>query len=143
MMDRFKFRAWRKNRNIMYHFDFDELSLGPVGHMGYLTNNKYNDSEVYVYDDQLILMQSTGRKDKNGKLIYGCDIMKWQSTTDPKPRFSEVKFYEYEDGEGYGEDNHLGWRCFETLPDMIARGGIVVGNVHENPELLEMLVTGE
>lgn len=122
MSDRFKFRAWRKSGNIMEYITdlywFEENMVHEDGDSGYK------------------LMQSSGEKDKNGKLAFDGDIFQW--TVDGKQRTEELIFRQYEDNEGYIDDKHLGWGFSSgTLPDVIKIGGVVIGNIHQNPEKLE------
>ena len=82
----------------------------------------------------LELMQYTGLKDKNGKEIYEGDILKMDSEEDQSTFEVVWKFN--------------GWRKkFTDWPDdlpeynLLSRGDLgfykIIGNVYENPELLE------
>ena len=115
MSDRFKFRAWHDGR--MIYEQFCEY-LGSYGCS-------------FAHFDKLKhpLMQSTGLRDKNGKLIfegdilraYGIDFLGVVKQTDNK-------------------DYHGLWVCNKELEEEpIAELGEceVVGNIYEQPELLE------
>lgn len=67
--------------------------------------------------DDVILMQSTGLKDKNGVEIYEGDIVKTFG--------ANIYVVEFYDGK------------FNPISDLEASNWKVIGNIYENPELLE------
>lgn len=77
------------------------------------------------------LMQYTGLKDKNGVEIYEGDIVKYKTFYygKEKEHIVEVK-WEKEATDLFGEPDFIGF---------LARweGGEVIGNIYENPELLD------
>lgn len=85
----------------------------------------------------LELMQYTGLKDKNGVEIYEGDIVKGLKYKDSSSRefVEKVRFL---DGgflpfcEAYGESSGMLYELYFPFEDVE-----VIGNVHENPELLE------
>ena len=128
-----KFRAWDGNKAV----DFGDL-MCKQGHFNAFINtlaertaaNKPNDNKYK-------LMQYTGLKDKNGVEIYEGDVVEHGSR-------DELDF-----GVGTVERNKE-WACFElkcsydwgdthTSNEVIAasREWRVIGNIYENPELLE------
>lgn len=115
MQDRFRFRYF-DNSNRMR-----EISLTDC----YYTNLDYSR-----------LMQSTGLKDKNGKLIYEGDIIKIPNDYDTYEMFAGEKreIYFYDGGfrlkPKWDKNSRGNW-----LEDTNAFE--IVSNVYENPELLE------
>ena len=111
--DRFKFRAWSKVNKCFHYWGFGlaEMSfIGPPHVQGRLIDVEYQ-------------QQCTGLKDKNGKLIFEGDILKWISLILPitVSGFHGYRFM-------YGKDQ---------LCKAYAEYGEVIGNIYENPELLE------
>ncbi len=96
--------------------------------------------QITYRDDKLkdiVLMQCTGLKDKNGKLIYEADIVKYKDEVydlcigriKKDNAHYELQYYT---GEKYGWFSHI---LFKQYIKNIE----VIGNIYENPELLEQL----
>lgn len=140
-----KFRAWDSEANIMIYSDHRTRKLYDV-YYGFEMNEKGelecrwegDFTESHVLDGGILdnIMQYTGLKDKNGVEIYEGDIVYWESAIMNKSQWQGVvKFI----GAGF---------CVQTsgssrnTPDWLyaaARDEIIeiVGNIYENPELLE------
>lgn len=140
MQDRFKFRIFIKNEpNQKYNGMFKVHSL----HLG--TNKAIISSQygnVSIKLDNKALMQSTGLKDKNGKLIYEGDIVKFGE-------FYEEWQYSHI-GKVYwgGEYSYPAFEIQCSTYDFDTCNGLsyifceglsieVIGNIYENPELFK------
>ena len=131
-----KFRAWDKETKTM-------------NGMAEIYRNRNQEIELHPRDENIILMQSTGLKDKNGKEIFEGDILEIQGIR------MVVKFGSYEYIESSKSNGHtigvvydgLGFyvECINAAdPDRISpfepetlKESVVIGNRFENPEILE------
>ncbi|WP_261103716.1 YopX family protein [Streptococcus mitis] len=123
-----KFRAWDKHGQKM--FANDELIIwnGNV----YANDSKKltcNNLKGWSIDDEY-LMQSTGLKDKNGKEIFEGDIVKMSKDVYSEPTYYEV--VRHRGGAYRLESKQHGCELWLRHTDCE-----VVGNIYENPELLE------
>jgi len=125
-MDRFKFRAWDKEENGMSKpFTINELALTTA-------------IPKYVIDNYII-MQCTGLKDKNGKLIFEGDIIEhrykfFETQPEIVSRLEVLWEDEYSAFSGFNNNKIR----FSIGPGMrFLRDFEIIGNIYENPELLE------
>lgn len=129
-MDRFKFRVWsKKNKEwLLNGFSlFGEAVL--FGEWNKIVD-KCLDSE---YLDSLCVMQSTGLKDKNEKLIYEGDVIeytRWKDECLAKIQWEEGCFILKLHGSIHGLNEG------DVLLDGDVMNYPVIGNIYENPELL-------
>ena len=119
-----KFRAWLKKKQEMDN---------EIDHISWLEDELYciGDGITYMVSAKdLVLMQSTGLVDKNGKEIFEGDIVKMSKDVYSEPTYYEVvRHY----GGAYRlESKQHGCELWLRHTDCE-----VVGNVYENRELLE------
>ena len=118
-----KYRAWDKKLKKMFevsYIDFDTKLIG-----------LNIDLEIIIFDfEDIILMQSTGLVDKNGKEIFEGDIL------GTKDGFLNG-VVEYRPDLGMWTNSLVRYNNFERLCS-IASDRKIIGNIYENPELLEV-----
>ena len=118
-----KFRVWHyelgRLMSVKYMFfqdsEIEEFELNDALMNDYIT----------AYPDEIELMQSTGLKDKNGKEIFEGDIVKCNGLLGTIESFKAMwicSFVKYNNYQKVG---------------FFAQEIEVVGNIYENPELLE------
>lgn len=120
-----KFRAWLKKEQKMDN---------KIDHISWLEDELYciGDGITYmVLAEDLVLMQSTGLKDKNGQEIFEGDIVKMAKDVYSKPTYYEV--VRHRGGAYRLESKQHGCELWLRHTDCE-----VVGNIYENPELLEV-----
>ena len=125
---RFKFRAWAKeSKNMLSNERLKEMQIFVLSD----DFAKYIDNFLILpIQDKYPLMQYTGLKDKNGVEIYEGDIIKLYGL--PNAHFQVVFKNQYIGGwilMHKKNEVSLGARDKNELK--------VVGNIYENPELLE------
>ena len=131
MQDRFKFRAWIKTEK-RYGYLLNLFNCGANSKQYEVEEyDEQGDSYTVYSSDEVVLQQCTGLKDKNGKLIYEGDILCALCTGahigvvcwDTKKANYRIS------GKGFA------YNALQGLHSELAFE--VIGNIYENPELLE------
>ena len=137
-----KFRAWdRKEMEMKRVLNISFISWSvTIGNIGDETTerNSFRNEET----DRFILMQYTGLKDKHGTEIYEGDILRYRPyhNLEYRDRFDihAVEWGETGDSDGYSHSRHQEWICGrDSLADVVDGECEVIGNIYENPKLLE------
>lgn len=124
-----RFRAWDKDLKTMYeaddivYIDFKEKQICVES----LFFEKWS---CYNFDD-IVLMQSTGLKDKNGKEIFEGDVVKLAKDVYSEPAYYEI--VRHRGGAYRLESKRYGCELWLRHTDCE-----IVGNIHTNPELAEV-----
>ena len=129
----FKFRAWDTHEEVMNRVDYIDFVNGVIG----MSNENVRDYEQPIH--RVNIMQYTGCRDKNGIEIFEGDILHWK---DCEPVDDEMV---YEDIiVVYWSDEFMMWKAKNEDTDYIDlydysdnRELEVLGNIYENPELLD------
>ena len=128
-----RFRAWLPTSKWMCEvtvidYDLRSVDICRIGDVEHYT-------EMTVRKDEVILMQSTGLFDKNGVEIFEGDVAVmdgWRrqvvtfGTQEVEEEFGSVRIYR-------GFNLYLGG----GYPNAVMSEFEVVGNIYENPELME------
>lgn len=93
----------------------------------------------WIVNNDLNLMQSTGLVDKNGKEIFEGDIIRYNIDVVDIKRHPTLGFYTVLDGrEGFFGDG-MSIDDFEEGAKEFSKTAEIIGNIYENPELLEVV----
>jgi len=124
-----KYRIWDEdNKRMIYSFGnpfHDHLAIGLDGKL-YSVGDSYNGAWCYE-EDNMIVMEFIGKKDRNGKGIFEDDILSWKYFDNIQ--IGRVMYVDYsfvlihENGDTWFLEN-----MFEPT---------IAGNIYENPELLK------
>lgn len=129
-----RFRAWDKDFKTMYeaddivYIDFEEKQIC-------VKTLFFERASRYDFND-IVLMQSTGLTDKNGKEIFEGDVLCDEGIEQESDFVYATVYY----GKGM-------WVCDQITSDDCGYGGAlnefsddysVIGNIYENPELTEV-----
>lgn len=134
-MDLLRFRVWIKTEKCMIEtddlLDIDYENKEIVTQQVYFENGLPDDRDIYCYDfDEIELMQSTDMVDRDGKIIFEGDIVKMAKDVYSEPTYYEV--VRHRGGAYRLESKQHGCELWLRHTDCE-----VVGNIYENPELLE------
>ena len=124
-MRELKFRVWNKKSTghwIEFRGGF-AISLD-----GDLVCPTY-DKSLSKVSDEFIVVQYSGRKDKNEKEIYAGDIIEGTLDNPSFPTRGLIVYDSY--WSAYGNKNKAGFTLLHKI-----RNPKIIGNIYENPELL-------
>lgn len=139
-MREIKFRCWSKEVEKMYYsVTIDEN--GKVEHAFELDNEgRVKSKPGTKTEEDCIPMQFTGLKDENGEEIYEGDLFGKMGGNVEKPDEYEVHAIVYFDTDLAAfciDDNRGGWQYLHDYLSEPRNRREVIGNIWENPELME------
>ena len=131
-----KFRAWHSElgrmmsiKNMWFQDScLEELEL----------NDPVMNDYITAYPDEIKLMQSTGLKDKNGKEVFEGDIITNGIDIVDVKRHQTLGFYTIIDGRESFFGDSISIKEFKEDVEEFTQITEIIGNIYENPELLEV-----
>ncbi|MFG5448404.1 YopX family protein [Enterococcus faecalis] len=128
-----KFRAYSVEENIMYYPDEDKNVEWTIDDdTGFIAPLINLENGMWGMIDKYVLMQSTGLKDKNGVEIFEGDLVEHDDNINGTWETFEACEIVY--------DGDYAQFCFKNDASNFLshyRNLCIIGNIHENPELLE------
>lgn len=126
MHDRFTFRVWHKEKEYMYKNVAIGVGKSKIGY-------KLSGKKRYVWEEteRIAVMQCTGYRDSKDKRIFDGDILKFGKRGNylAEVRWDDYKFMFKKKGGKKLIDKFGHWGRVNHVE--------VVGNIYENPEILE------
>lgn len=144
MQDRFKFRVWDKENKCLHYptrySNFTIVNGIVVKIESYpIANSAYLGKRIAWEFDYAVIMQCTGLKDKNGKLIYEDDIVRFKDNITINGSKTHIAVIEH--NEAFNSFMYHA-ECMGLYTVNKAQNKQfnveVIGNIYENPELLEV-----
>ena len=120
MHDRFYFRVWCGYDGTYFCFSLWDIK-------------KYTLAEINPDD----IEQCTGLKDKNGKLIYEGDIVKTDSGSIYYIKWDKKTSSFREEDPNLPDMAYKAGHHLSLWADIYCKSYTIIGNIHENPELLK------
>ena len=124
-----RYRAWDTINKEMFK---DTFAITESGQVVVVEQDFIVSPPDYVFVDHLVIMQSTGLYDKNNMEIFEGDILHHQIQTE----YTFIVKYDKDKGRWYGDGLSHTYQI-DITTDFL-KFYKVIGNVYENPELLEV-----
>ncbi len=133
-----KFRAWdkkRKNMSRVGSVEFIDKSPEQRPGVNVFTDEDKIRNDHWIDAENAVLMQYTGLKDKNGKEIYEGDVLElWGISIVVWNEDACCFQYAY---HAIGRGTSTGGRMTNTLYKHKEKDYEIIGNIYENPELIQ------
>ena len=129
-MREIKFRAWDKGLKRMIYLSEPTVENDDFSGIVFKLRDYFVSAFSSDRIEDLELMQYTGLRDKNGREVYEGDIVRFKDWWDEE-MVGEVRYSEKDMAFTIVND------FWDGFPIMYADDLEVIGNIYENPELLE------
>lgn len=127
-----RFRAWDSAKQEMFT---DTFAITESGQVVVVEQEFVTSTPDYIFVEHLVIMQSTGLKDKNGKEIFEGDIVQFEDYyIETDLPYINKGIVEWSQGS-FTISNRASVQM-EDLLDGEFLDLTIIGNVYENPELL-------
>lgn len=131
-----KFRAWHNELGRMMSISYMWFNVDSLGEIG-LNDSVMNDY-ITVSPDEIELMQSTGLFDKKGAEIFEGDIITNGMDIVDVRNHETLGFYTIVNGREVFFGHGTSIEEFEEDIEGFTEIAEILGNIYENPELLEV-----
>lgn len=129
-----KFRAWDSTKKEMFK---DTFAITESGQVVVVEQESVACSPDYVFVDHLVIMQSAGLFDRNGKEIFEGDIITNGPDVMCMKRHNTLGFYVEKKGKVEFIADCAILEEFEEDAKEIADSLEIIGNIYENKDILE------
>lgn len=129
-----KFRAWDTTNKEMFK---DTFAITESGQVVVVEQSSVFVSPDYVFVDNLVIMQSTGLFDKNGREIFEGDIITNGIDIVDVRNHETLGFYTLVNGREVFFGHGTSIEEFEEDIEGFTEIAEVLGNIYENKELLD------
>jgi len=129
-----KYRAWDSAKKEMFK---DTFAITESGQVVVVEQESVASFPDYVFVEHLVIMQSTGLVDRDGKIIFEGDVVQFEDCSEASD-FLYINTGIIEWCQGGFHVTNRDSVLMEDLLDGDSLDVTIIGNIYENPELLEV-----
>ena len=128
-----KYRAWDSAKKEMFK---DTFAITESGQVVVVEQESVASFPDYVFVEHLVIMQSTGLVDRDGKIIFEGDVVQFEDCSEASD-FLYINTGIIEWCQGGFHVTNRDSVLMEDLLDGDSLDVTIIGNIYETPELLE------
>ena len=128
-----KYRAWDSAKKEMFK---DTFAITESGQVVVVEQESVASFPDYVFVEHLVIMQSTGLVDRDGKIIFEGDVVQFEDCSEASD-FLYINTGIIEWCQGGFHVTNRDSVLMEDLLDGDSLDVTIIGNIYESPELLE------